>query len=390
MVKIKIDYKFVFGIFWSAFVFCLTGMLIILLTKDRFGISSRCSSLKEDAKKIECWKKIIDTNLARGDLDGSMSLVAEFYQIDSVFAANCHDFTHSVGKKAYELFSKGVKFQVGSKTSYCAYGIYHGFMENLVAKSGDIQTARDFCRQVDAELSKTSPGAKFACYHGIGHGWTNVHDSKFSGDELAIIKPSLALCEKVTDDSEELKICATGVFDSISIGYYNKINNLVMNKKDPYWLCKLQSDKYKQSCYMDISPAVLWLGDYNLDKALAFVATVEPKFRSLVTKTLSEDSVRFILRDSKNIETQIDICRKMGGEMSGMCIKGIAQGYLQFGPPKEEERLALIFCGNNYLTENEKQLCYGQLSQSVKIILPDERYKEACSKIPEQYQEVCI
>lgn len=388
MVKAE-NIRFALLILIQTFAMVLISMIVLILTYDKFKSGSKCRTLSDNKAKIECWKQIIDANLAKGDLDGSMNQVAEFYQIDTVFAANCHDFTHTVGKKAYELFSKGVKFKVGDKTAYCAYGFYHGFMESLVSQNGDIETARDFCKFVDSEVAKTSPGAKLACYHGIGHGWTNVHDESLWGDEQKLIQPALTLCEKVTKDPEELKICATGVFDSISIGYYNYFYELKINKKDPYWICKIQKENYKTPCYMDISPAVLWLGEYRLDKALKFLPTVEEKFRDIVAVTLSEDAVRFILKDGLKIEDQIDICRSHKNPVLDLCIQGIASGYLQFGPPREEERLALNFCSNSYLNDEEKKVCFKRLAQSTKQLLSNDRYKESCSKIPENYRGYC-
>lgn len=383
-----------FNIFSKKYLLVFGVVALIFLSAYLFLVNSaqknyKCGSLSDDSEKIVCWKEMVDADLAKGDLDKSMDLVADFYQNDSVFASNCHDFTHTVGKKAYEMFKKGIEFKVGDKTSYCAYGFYHGFMESLVSENGDIEMARDFCKQVDAELSKISSAAKLACYHGIGHGWTNVHDKKLWGNEKAMVEPAIALCEKVTSDPEELKICVTGVFDSISIGYYNLAYDLKIKKNDPYWLCKEQKEIYKTPCYMDLSPAVVWLGEYKLDKSLKYISTVEPDFRDLVVKTLAEDIVRFIIRDNRNIEEQIKICRTLDAKQAGICIQGIASGYLQFGPPKEEEKLSLEFCSNNFLTNSEKSLCYSRVAESIKWVFSNEKFKSVCGLIPNDYQNVC-
>ncbi|HET7098653.1 MAG TPA: hypothetical protein VFI61_00225 [Patescibacteria group bacterium] len=375
---------FILTVVFSAII--LFGVYIF--QKNVISINS-CSNIQNEAQKIICWKGVIDKDLEKGDLNHTMTLVADTYNSDPDFAKNCHDFMHRVGKTAYDLFSKGTDFKIGSKSSYCAYGFYHGFMENLVSKSGDISLARNFCSKVDNELSKDAPGAKLACYHGIGHGWTNVHDPKFFGNERAMIYPALALCEKITQDPDELKICATGVFDSISISYYNQSDGLKMNKIDPYWLCKEQKDRYKAPCYMDLSPAILWLGDYRLNTSLEYLKTVEPKYMDLVVETIAEDAVRFIMRDNLNIDDQVKYCRNLGSRRNLICLHGLALGYLQFGAPGREEESAIGFCDLKILTESEKDSCYSKIMPAVKSSLSKEKYEKMCSNLPSELTKYC-
>lgn len=370
-------------------------MLIILIAvgvfvyqKNKTPIES-CRLIDDNSQKIVCWKKVIDKDLSYGDLNRTMEIVSQGYSQDSDFAKNCHDFMHSVGKTAYEMYSNGKNFKVGDKTSYCAYGFYHGFMESLVSRSGDLALAQSFCKKVNDELSKSAPGANLACYHGIGHGWTNVHDPKFFGNERAMVAPAIGLCEKVTSDPEELKICVTGVFDSISISYYNESDGLKMNKQDPYWLCKEQEDKYKTPCYMDLSPAVLWLGDQRLDKSLKYLNTVEVGYRDIVAQTLAEDSVRFIIRDSLNIDMQVGFCRKLGSKYNLTCIYGLAMGYMQFGAPGKEEESGVGFCNLQILSNQEKDYCYSKILPIIKSSFSQEKYSKLCMDNPQDLNKYC-
>ncbi len=370
-------------------VVLLASLSIFYFYNSRKVTSDACQNIEDSGEKTACWKKIIDKSLESQDLNQTMDLIANLYNDNSDFASNCHDFMHLTGKNAYDLFAQGKKFKVGDKTSYCAYGFYHGFMESLISKNGDISTARDFCTFIDGELSKTAPGAKLACYHGIGHGWTNVHDPNFSGSELTLIYPALALCEKITQDSEELKICATGVFDSISIGYYNQLSGFKMDKKKPYWVCEQQEEKYKIPCYMDISPAVLWLGEYRLDKTLAYINTVEAKYLDLVINTIAEDSARFIIEDSLNVEDQVKICRSLGSNKSIACLNGLAAGFLQFGAPGREEESVFGFCQSSFLTSEEKDSCYSTALNNVKNMYSLDRYNDICSNTNREYTRYC-
>lgn len=370
------------------FIIVLVVLGIYLFSKKKAPIES-CSGIADLQQKILCWKKIIDQDLLQGDLNQTMELVSKKYSEDTDFAKNCHDFMHSVGKTAYGLFSGGRDFKVGDKSSYCAYGFYHGFMENLVSQSGDISLARSFCKKVDDELSASAPGAKLACYHGIGHGWTNLHDPKVYGNERAMVDPAIALCEKVTQDPEELKICATGVFDSISIGYYSETDGLKVNKQDPYWLCEEQKDKYKTPCYMDLTPTVIWLGEFKLDKSLYYLRYVDVKYKDLVTETIAEDAVRFILRDSRDVGDQVRICRSLGSHLNLVCLGGLAKGYLQFGAPGQEEASGVSFCENNALTADEKKFCFSKILQTIKAGFSKQRSEIVCGQVPEEFKKYC-
>ncbi len=371
----------------------LVFTVIVLLAMGGFVFAKKapsindCTKISGLAEKTACWKKSIDSDLVQGEINHTMEIVAQTYASDPDFANNCHDFMHTVGKAAYELFAKGENFRVGDKTSYCAYGFYHGFMENLVSRSGDIALAQNFCKKVDSELSSTAPGAKLACYHGIGHGWTNVHDPSVFGNERAMVTPALALCEKVTSDQEELKICATGVFDSISISYYNQTDGLKMNKADPYWLCREQKDKYKIPCYMDLTPAIVWLGSYKLDKSLQYIKSVDVKYRELVVETMAEDVVRFVIRDNLNASDQVGVCRTLGPKLNLICLGGLVKGYLQFGPPEHEEESGLRFCETSGLNAQEKDYCYSKLLATIKFSVSKSRYEKVCSTY-EKYCEI--
>jgi hypothetical protein len=376
--------KYIF-IFFVILILSLSLFFLNFLTKET---NLNCSSLPEQSAKIPCWQKSIEGNLKIKGLDKSLDLIADLYQNEPGFAPICHDFVHLVGKKAYELFTKDQNFTISSKASYCAYGFYHGFMENLVSQGGDISLAKDFCTYIDSQLTENPSRANLACYHGIGHGWANIHDTQLWGDERAMVYPALSLCEKVTQDEHELNICATGVFDSISIGYYNEVNGLKINREDPYWLCKEQKVQYKKPCYMDLAPAILWLGDSKLDKSLSFLDGVEEEYQALEIETLAEASVRFILTNNWSISEAINTCRSLGKENGLLCARGLGAGFLQFGPPGQEEVSALNFCNSNLLQPNEKNACFDRILEDMNGMLSSIEYQKVCQNFP-QYQQFC-
>ncbi len=370
----------------------LTSLLVVLIISSLFffisgkpdiykSFGSQCQREVDSSNKIECWKDEISKYLEKKPLDKTMDLVSILYSKDPDFAANCHDFTHLIGKKAYELFEKGEDFKISTKASYCGYGFYHGFMENLVIKKGEMEEAREFCEYVDLQVSTETPNAELACYHGIGHGWANVHDESKKGDELAIIYPALELCERVTNDPEKLKLCATGVFDSISFGYYNQINDLKMRVNDPFWICREVKSEHKEACYLDLTPALVWLSDYDLPKSLTYLKNVEVNHRGLVAQNIGENLLRFIIEKKIDFDVAIENCRSLSKTLSQRCINGLASGYFQIGIPKEEYKQSLAFCQRSILTQEEKTLCSKNIIDNLRTWVSKDKYQDICEEL---------
>jgi hypothetical protein len=353
------------------------------------GLEGRCDYVA-DEKKSKCWQDLVSEVLDKKGLDGAFDLVSAIYAEEPTFRANCHDYVHLIGKTAYVLFSQGKDFKVNDKTAFCAYGFYHGFMENLVSDRGDVTLAREFCREVDKQLKDKSPSAELACYHGIGHGWTNVHDEKLWGDERAMVYPALELCEKATQDEHQLEICATGVFDSISIGYYNEAYGLKIKKDDPLWLCREQEDRFKAPCYADMMPALIWLGGYDLEKSLYYMRFVEEPYLEVSVEGLAENSVRFILAENKNPQEYVSVCRKLKSQSQATsCIRGLGSGVMQFGPPGEEYIEAIKFCAEAGLNDWEKDACFQKVLNYVKSRYYTDKSQEICLNMEDRYRHYC-
>lgn len=385
-------------IIFALLVFSLLIAFIAIQDKWSFrkdaGVASKlarkCEKITDKANLTRCRLDVLHEAIDNWGIDTGFEVLSLFFEDNPVFASECHDFAHILGEEAYEKFSRQEDFGVSTKTSYCAYGFYHGFMEQLVSRNGDIEQAREFCAYVDERLKDKSPGAYLACYHGIGHGWTDGQEELHWGDELGIAKPALELCEKVAETDHELLICATGVFDSIAIGYYNQAYGLEMNEEDPFWICKEQPEKYKEACYMDIIPAIIWLGDYSFVKSLPYIETAEVEYRTLATGILAENAVRYILKNGEEPLDYVKVCRQFEEDRALECVKGLATGVMQFGDPEEEYKLALNFCKSGTLNTKEKDICFENVLKYSQSLYSSEKVEEICDGVNEKYKEFCF
>ncbi len=359
--------------------------MFLLRTRLQIGTPS-CPSNRDQAA---CWKSAITHTLTSGGIDAALDLIAKFYDAYPEFAAPCHDYTHVVGRAAYDQFAKTKTVPINERTAFCSFGFYHGFMETLLAKRGDIKEARTFCEYVDKKLKNKVNNARLACYHGIGHGSTDTHNPLYQGDERAVIAPALKKCEEFAQTSEQLKLCTTGIFDSIAIAYYNRANGMEMKLDDPLWLCHEQPEKYKESCYLDMMTAISWLGNHQLEKSAPYISEhVEPAYTSIAMQTLADDSVRFVIGKGDPVE-YIDVCRKQREDLYMPCIRGLASGMMQFGKPGEEYKRALSFCKSNAMKEIEQSACTDSVFSFAQQRYPEEKISSICELNSRGYEKYC-
>lgn len=358
--------------------------------RDRESLASRCQQSTESVSKMQCWEDVVRESLKQSGVDDALRLIGDIYAKDGEFAQSCHAMVHIVGQSAYSQFKSSGKVPLSEQAASCAFGFYHGFMEMLIARKGAIEEARSFCAYVDKTLADITPNAKFGCYHGIGHGATDVHNPKYFGDERALIVPALATCEAFAQDRDQIKLCATGVFDSISIAYYNNgENGLIMKKEDPLWLCHEQPEKYKESCYLDMMPAVLWQGQQDLVKSAPIIfAHVEPQYQELALKTLADNSVRFII-NKKPVTMYVPFCRTLPLKFQGPCVEGLAAGVMQFGPPGNEYEGALAFCREEEMSRPERDTCMKTVLDYSKGRYSKQKVASICSAAEEEYKKYC-
>jgi len=357
--------------------------------KEIAGWVSECQKPSE-AAKTQCWEDVIRRVVKERGVKTTFDLISAIHDADPQFAQTCHAMVHIVGQQAYGEFRTTGTVALSPKAAICAFGFYHGFMEMLVARKGTIIQAREFCDYVDKTLGSETPNAKFGCAHGIGHGSTDIHNPQFSGKERELVAQAIPNCEAFARDDHELTLCATGIFDSIALAYYNDgENGLVMKKDDPLWLCREQPKKYKEACYRDMMPAVIWMGEHDLPKAAAIVfAHAEEAYKVFALEPLAENSIRFIV-NKKPITAYLPFCRSLAGDAYEACIRGLAAGVMQFGHPEKEYEDALAFCKDDALTDAEEDICMKRILDYAKGRYSAKRVAAICASAQDRWQRYC-
>jgi hypothetical protein len=370
--------------------------LIVFLVAFLFFAGSRGSYEKEirtctREKSNTCWVSLIKSVFENDGLSEALGMVEIAYSLDPGFSSSCHDIGHYLGSETYRLYKNGREFEINSKTAFCSYGFYHGFMESMITSGAEIEDVRGFCDYVDVQMSKETPDATLQCFHGIGHGWVNVHDQKnLWGDDMGIALYGLSLCEKISNTESETNRCATGVFNGISFFYLNGEYNITPRKDDPLWLCKAQGVKYQDPCFLSMNSFILSFSGGDFGRAASYFMQIkDARARQNAILNLA---ATFGAKNpqARDYSEAIILCRRLGGDLTIPCIQGYVFAFLENGEPGREYERPLEICKNTELSVDEEEGClsyiYSYFAQwysaekAYKICDGQKEYKAFCKQ----------
>lgn len=351
------------------------------------GIVKVCSSEEES---VECWQKLLFQTFEKEGIDAVYDQVSDLYTTSEIFKKECHSVVHNIGLEAYKYYLEDNESILSPKTSACAYGFYHGFMEALLTTTESFETAREFCFYIDEFVTPYIPDATLQCFHGIGHGAVDLAlaTSGFGGDEKILVENSLRICEGTSYTEEEIYRCTSGVYNSLA-NIYVEEKYVRVRADDPLWLCREQPEAYKESCYGNMNSLMFHLAGNDLLEALPFINEIEDAHQVVSTRYLSGLSVVYTLLETDNYSSAIAICRGVNNNLVQPCLEGLVHGLLEHGAPGEEYIKAFNFCGSPVLTEEEQNNCFKYSLGNINGWYSLSKSKEICIGVKEEFQQYC-
>lgn len=347
--------------------------------------SSPCNEYADTSERPQCWQRIMQQHLRENDLDAAFAALDEFTKQNPTQLGDCHGLAHEIGEQAFQLFNQNKDFALSPKTSYCGYGFYHGFMETLVHATNDMAQARAFCDYADAKLKYFIADAGGACIHGIGHGSVDdVPDPLAWGNMQAIVQPALDLCERMTQNQDELFRCASGAFNALEILSDSEKYKLSADHNDPFSICRKQPEKYKRACYTQFLVVAMLVADNDFTRAARFVDTIPEN--AYAKETLAGLAVERVRLQKTDYKETIAWCRSLSARFYTPCITGFAEGFLKYGPPQTEYVKAVDFCASQLLSESERGPCFERVLSILRNFATVEKAREICTSVKPQYQ----
>lgn len=387
IVILSVLVVFVLSVFYVVFSGELSGYISKLYRTDELAIQ-KCKDVKQNQE--QCWEDLMVTLAQERGIDVALDVLASVKDTYKPFSNICHDLTHTIGGEAYEQFSADKDFIATPKSIYCNYGFYHGFMEALASTSGDSKEAREFCAYIDSQMAKITPDVSLQCYHGIGHGWTNVHDNpEVWGDEFAIVTPALKLCEETKDTWEQLSRCLTGVFHGIAVLYITGEYGLSIDKENPLKLCHEQEERYRNECYMSMHGVLRQVTGNDFSKAANFIEDIlEDKYAGPAIMHLAMATSQQY-KDTLSYTNAINLCRMLEPRLLLSCVQGYAFGLFEQNASGEQHKEPLNFCRLAMLSDREQTACLEHIFSYLTIWYSSEKAQNICESIEEKYQEFC-
>jgi len=344
---------------------------------------SDCNNISEDNKQ-QCWDELLTYTIKRKGLKKAFEVFSKIYNSNSEIPKVCHGWAHILGKEAYSLFRKNKKFILVEETSYCGYGFFHGFIEQLLQETGTLTDTKTFCEYA-AEQLENSGDVYNNCIHGIGHGSVNVDNPELWGDFYAMSQSGLDKCDSILTNQHDLGSCYVGVFNAMTTNIWDDLYGIKLLDSDLYGYCRNLPEKYKDYCYYEFSGKLTLFAEYNFSKAVKLILSEDMN---------NETQLRSIGK-MQGVWMQADIgkttykenllnCRTLSNQFYEVCFEGILDGLLNNGDPGKEYVRAYAFCGEDVLTEKEKDRCI------YYIIKRNEVSKKAmCALVSEEYQKYC-
>ncbi len=347
---------------------------------------NNCNSLTDKEKAWPCWDGFIREAVKSNGTAYVMNLLPKLVT-NPTFAAQCHSFAHTIGNLAYLEFKNNKELDISTNMNYCGFAFYHGFMEGLFERGGNIQEARDLCEYVEKKANNSLGATIGACFHGIGHGVVDGSNKKDWGNAQALVDPGLKLCDKVAVDGEEHNRCYSGAFNSLSIAYRSSLWGLVANPNDPLEICRKQEEKYKLSCYSDMAVVVMGVTGDDFVKAVPFAERiVEDKYAIEEIRNLAGLKISVSFAEEKaGFISYIAICQSVQPRLVLACIQGFGSGLVEFHIPGNNYDKPITFCSHTSLSEEEKFACFKDVLFLIKASVKPDEFKTVCQEVDSKY-----
>jgi hypothetical protein len=342
------------------------------------------STLCEGESASICFGEMLTRILRDKGLEHALDRMAELSDSNERFRRVCHDNAHILGREAFNLYESGRKFDFDSKASYCSYGFYHGFIEDLLVKRGDYKSAGAFCEEMS---STSSLFVSDECYHGIGHGVVDSYGPEIWAAIYDLENRAVNVCSLVSKESlHKYERCLSGVYNGISDKYLSGGYGLKV-ADNPFALCEAQDDQTaKQVCYGFFTR--LTLMDGNIDRAIKSVQAYVP--REYVSNVIENLMVIHAGKESMSYDDVSIMCDSFDSNLKESCIRGFSTGLVQKGVPEKEHEKAFEFCSIPSIKNRFASICINSATDALKNLYTKEKLMTTCSFLEDEAEVVCL
>lgn len=372
------------------FLFLTVGLMIFhLLIRSGTFEKDVFASCAESLDLRTCREKYVISVLKKSGTRRAFLIIEQLKKQDSVFAVECHAFSHTIGVAAYPLLISNIDvFSV--PISACEIGYIHGLMMEIVMHKGELDYAEKYCEKLRSYAWRDRIYLE-QCYHGVGHGLPLYLAFNGDTDKKVIVKNDLyglidggfELCNKHFNSEWE---CKRGVFGGIANILMGNHGVEVKNVKisDVFRVCLIQPENLRKSCYEMMAPALMQLTQLDVKRSieLSRIYIKNPNDLVYMAQPLGSSITTSINNASPLIVA--NICRSFKETNAvNICIEGYATSIVDATVISDFEKDILSVCDAGVLSEDEYLHCRaGALSQA-KGSISESKFKILCTNLNE-------
>lgn len=366
----------------------------ILVEGDKDESVKNCLASSQDTTKGYCWAAEITATMQQDGLTAGFDAVHHYYEISPEFQNQCHDVMHILGSTAYSEYKKTGTHIARLETSYCGYGFYHGFMEQMLIELGRgyLREANSYCVGLLTDPALPSRGAgesaAAACFHGIGHALFDSLPGDLWGEDEIMAARAIQECETVTEDEEWRTRCVSGVFNSLSIAEGSQTYNLSYQTKNPTALCRSQKASYQQSCYNELAVGYIHHANYSSAAALSFIQHLPGDAKYWGLMAFFDDRVRHDLQGKTVLQLHEETMSFPEEKEREAVIDGVANALSSGGKPDEEYVQMLLYC-SLFQPFDARGHCYKRTIDTLSTLYTTSTLTTICNTIPPADQTAC-
>ncbi len=382
-------------LFTLTLVALVSGAALLLSLPPSHAVA--IATCNESDAPDACFDVLVSDAYRQGGLQSAFELIGNIADASPSFSVNCHGNAHELGRLSYEDWRAAGEVDFTPRAAYCGYGFYHGFMEALLADSGDAKKGRELCEHLGAAFEEESVDADGACYHGIGHGAVDGTDVGNWGNPDAMIRSALSLCEQVmaglpVTPTGPLYRCTTGAYNALEILSQSEKYRLTELASNPFSFCARQKATYRQGCNTNMIPALMRLVRDDFIAAtdsITALTQVGIDRESLVTDLFHEYIRLHFAEGDHGIASGIATCIKLSHPYVAACIDGLAGGYLKYGTPTLEYKQLLALCASPVLPQGHADHCFAYGLSRLRVLYSQEKTDAICRGLPLAFQSYC-
>ncbi len=341
----------------------LSFVLFLFPAKNHLqGATKNCGEKTKENTflAIECWNRIIETELQKKGFERAMVLFKEILAEYPVFSINCHRSAHRVGDLAYREFlhtniNPLKDADLPTTTALCGYGFFHAFIAASIQERPEPTFASETCTQLGELVGSRIPTIREECYDPVGNGFLlhhiNTIPKKKWGDTKTFLENPLKKCEEASKNNFlATERCLGGVFTVFYEIMMNETYGFFLNKKKPFFFCDTLSKKYHPQCY---AKGMLILDKELTEDPLKLIIFVKQNlpeeihqkaFRAGVASVFQANTQGF---SNEKLTTFIDRCTELDDLYFRLCIKGVVRSFSLNGNDKDIRETLAALCNQD-------------------------------------------